>query len=835
MATLPSRGRVQARQRATVSAANHPPGSTTSAADTVACNGQANNRSHADGAAPGTQSANAWGRASATADAAPPGKKACGQKQHAKKQRRWVKKDLNESSAAAPTKTDVEDTDVPGSAAGTGDEHEQDTPKQRDQPGSDALDRDLQAALSVCSTDTDPVNDGEPMYSKFSEQEAQDDRLHRQEQEPEQQEPESQPEQPRQPQRQEQQQLQQQPQEPVEAQHIPSGDEQCGNEQEHVIEEGVLPKAAENAISEDAYDSNLSTTRRLLEAAVRKAMSRGENPPTNKKADTTHELAMQINLEKLVGDQLPDPKETFRLSGRGKNKQPHQGAKDAAFAGVPAEWPAARGAVGHGRGTTRSSSAVPLATIPPPNPPPLTSTAATPFLLPKAAKPMRHVFINNLATAPKAPTAPITLFQDPVAVRETPVLLGRTAHDRTGTPKHQVQVISPCFADDSVSTQAEIGDAAVGASSSSSNDGDALAPQANGGDHNDSIAGVEGNQPSDAEEVPIEASSDMVLGGPAEHSIRVLVGFLHLEPQCLQESVRHIVNEGWANITWKKKYTALHLAAEFGRHDVLPLLIALQADPSAVDVKGRTALEVASSKQNWDCVRLLTKMTSYRSPSKSVVAQEMVKLLDIKHARLSKAVQHIVVDGWDTITWRNQYTALHLAAFLGREDVAMMLVGLGGDASLVDSKGRTPADVARERQHWGCAWTLSHVHQNAEDPVAANVAAAVDTSVCKGDEGSDVGRKALRLRKDRANDGDAPAPRDVEAAQTQAGLAQCQQPAARTAQPCWMAAYPTAAPAAALRMRGPQADMHTYMLNAAGLQDWMALHRHKEFRDIAGF
>lgn len=842
MATLPSRGRVQARQRATVFAANQSPGSTLCAADTVACNGQASNRSHADEAAAGKNSAKVWARVLATADAtatraeksqqAPAeSKKAYGQKQHAKKQRRWVKKEI-ETCAEAP-KTDVEETDVPGSATGTGDEQEQDTPKQRDQPGNDALDCDPQAALSSCSTDTDPVIDGEPMYSKPLEQEPQDDRLlHNEQQEPEQQKAEQQQQQP--------------PQQKVDAEEqlIPEKD----RDEQDQPKQDLAPK---EAMPKKAWDRKPPATMNLLEAVVSKAISKGEKPPAGKRSTTTHDFATPINLEKLVGDQLPDSREKFRLLARGKNKQPHQGIKDAAFAGVHAEWAAARGPVGHGRGTTRSSSAVPLATLPP-RQTPLAPATATPFLLSKAqtAKPMCNVFINNLATAPKAPTSPMTLFQDPPVVpRETPVLLGRTAHDRSSeTPKDQVQVVTPIFVDDSASTQAEVGDGPTGGSSSSSTDGDALAPNAKAGNLKDLAAGVETSQPSSApqsqreiEETAIDTSNDTVSGGPADHSVRVLVGFLHLEPQCLQESVRHIVNEGWANITWKKRYTALHLAAEFGRHDVLPLLIALQADPSAVDNKGRTALEVASSKQNWDCVRLLTKMTSYRSPSKTLVAQEMVKLLDIKHARLSKAVQHIIVDGWDKITWRNQYTAMHLAAFLGREDVAMMLVSLGGDLTLVDSKGRTAADVARERQHWGCAWTLSQCGRKSEGPAVADVAPEKDASEVNKEDGNETRRKALRLRKDEAVEGDVPTPREIETALTKAALARRQQAAVAAtttaaAQPCWVGGFPSAGTApSAMPMQRSQADIHPYMLNPAGLQDWMALHKHKEFCDIAGF
>eukprot|EP00443_Scrippsiella_acuminata_P038978 CAMPEP_0115305942 /NCGR_PEP_ID=MMETSP0270-20121206/72303_1 /TAXON_ID=71861 /ORGANISM="Scrippsiella trochoidea, Strain CCMP3099" /LENGTH=350 /DNA_ID=CAMNT_0002724205 /DNA_START=30 /DNA_END=1078 /DNA_ORIENTATION=- len=70
-----------------------------------------------------------------------------------------------------------------------------------------------------------------------------------------------------------------------------------------------------------------------------------------------------------------------------------------------------------------------------------------------------------------------------------------------------------------------------------------------------------------------------------------------IQPDRLRAAVQHVVDIGWSNITWRRQYTALHLAAECGNADVLPLLVRLGADPLAKDSKGRTATDVAAAEE----------------------------------------------------------------------------------------------------------------------------------------------------------------------------------------------------------------------------------------------
>eukprot|EP00418_Pyrodinium_bahamense_P060829 CAMPEP_0179173610 /NCGR_PEP_ID=MMETSP0796-20121207/85677_1 /TAXON_ID=73915 /ORGANISM="Pyrodinium bahamense, Strain pbaha01" /LENGTH=294 /DNA_ID=CAMNT_0020876843 /DNA_START=1 /DNA_END=882 /DNA_ORIENTATION=+ len=87
-----------------------------------------------------------------------------------------------------------------------------------------------------------------------------------------------------------------------------------------------------------------------------------------------------------------------------------------------------------------------------------------------------------------------------------------------------------------------------------------------------------------------------------------MTNFVRMGNVCLEETIRHVVATGWSQITWRRKYTALHLAAELGRDDVMLLLVALQADPAAKDSKDRMPVDIARTKERWSCVSLLRRL-----------------------------------------------------------------------------------------------------------------------------------------------------------------------------------------------------------------------------------
>uniref|UniRef100_A0A7R9ZY95 Ankyrin repeat domain-containing protein n=1 Tax=Pyrodinium bahamense TaxID=73915 RepID=A0A7R9ZY95_9DINO len=53
----------------------------------------------------------------------------------------------------------------------------------------------------------------------------------------------------------------------------------------------------------------------------------------------------------------------------------------------------------------------------------------------------------------------------------------------------------------------------------------------------------------------------------------------------------------------------LHLAVRLARDDVMPLLVALRADPDATDrISGTTAMQAAWAMQQWSCVWMLERL-----------------------------------------------------------------------------------------------------------------------------------------------------------------------------------------------------------------------------------
>lgn len=69
------------------------------------------------------------------------------------------------------------------------------------------------------------------------------------------------------------------------------------------------------------------------------------------------------------------------------------------------------------------------------------------------------------------------------------------------------------------------------------------------------------------------------------------------------------------------------------------------------------------------------------------------------HQLLHHAVDIVVRNGWREVSWRSDFTALHLAAKMGCHHTVKLLLELGAETALDlrDSLGRTPADYALAR------------------------------------------------------------------------------------------------------------------------------------------
>jgi hypothetical protein len=250
------------------------------------------------------------------------------------------------------------------------------------------------------------------------------------------------------------------------------------------------------------------------------------------------------------------------------------------------------------------------------------------------------------------------------------------------------------------------------------------------------------------------------------NSLKEMVKFIHVEPLCLKEALTCVVEEGWQSITWKGGYTALHLAAEFGAVEVMPLLVALGADVFALDGKGRFPKDVAKAKHEMEAVKVLRNLRKYQKAlhcdlevsaakdkanaqsepepeedpghfkkTKTAMTElhevlqdvrrlhsalvEMVKLLQLPHVLFS-AVMFSATTGLSLIAGYGWFSSvLHIAVRCGRGDVIEMLVNLGAEIDIKDSSGCTPHDLATSWQSWSCAWTLSKLKDKQDAAEAA--------------------------------------------------------------------------------------------------------------------
>lgn len=125
-------------------------------------------------------------------------------------------------------------------------------------------------------------------------------------------------------------------------------------------------------------------------------------------------------------------------------------------------------------------------------------------------------------------------------------------------------------------------------------------------------------------------------------------------------------------------FTALHLAAFFGRADVVELLLENHADIHAV-----------ANNQTF---------APHATPLHSAVARgdaHVVALL-LNAGADANAKQH------------GGYTALHAAVTAGNEDVVKLLLRHGADVRLRSDDGRTPQSIAEEQQNTAILELLRH-------------------------------------------------------------------------------------------------------------------------------
>ena len=157
-------------------------------------------------------------------------------------------------------------------------------------------------------------------------------------------------------------------------------------------------------------------------------------------------------------------------------------------------------------------------------------------------------------------------------------------------------------------------------------------------------------------------------------------------------------------------FTALHVAAHYGRLEVIKLLVERKACLTKRDKYLRTAFYLACANNHLESARYLLSaahdqglhesifqaMEDGRTPFSKACGRghlEIVKML------LAHADVHVDVN---SIEGTPKRTALHWASYNARVDIVLLLLENGADATVADANGRTPLKLG------GLSWFKDH-------------------------------------------------------------------------------------------------------------------------------
>jgi hypothetical protein len=147
---------------------------------------------------------------------------------------------------------------------------------------------------------------------------------------------------------------------------------------------------------------------------------------------------------------------------------------------------------------------------------------------------------------------------------------------------------------------------------------------------------------------------------------------------------------------WKDGESPMHWACQHGRHDLVEYLLSLEGGKKLLhshDHSGRTPAYFAQLGKH----RALQAWLRDEMGETAVhVHREDGGTSDFSHlpSTYRSVLEQIRMNGWRSMSWREDYTMLHWAASKGHKDVCSYLVSVDADPSAKDNHGRTPIDIA---------------------------------------------------------------------------------------------------------------------------------------------
>ena len=151
---------------------------------------------------------------------------------------------------------------------------------------------------------------------------------------------------------------------------------------------------------------------------------------------------------------------------------------------------------------------------------------------------------------------------------------------------------------------------------------------------------------------------------------------------------------------------ALHIAALWGRKNVVKILIDKGADPKAANKWGQTPLRMAITYGKNDVVQLL--LDKGADPNEEEKGETHLLFEAILYGH--KDIVQTLLEGGAEPNWMNKHrgTPLHWAAVFGRLDVVKVLLDGGANCNLTNSGGYTPYEVAARKGRSKVAQLLSY-------------------------------------------------------------------------------------------------------------------------------